>query len=118
MEGLLCKANTDECCMLSGCHGALPASLQEAGQPLGALLPALCVRSRLCQPGHPFLLRHLCSVGSLRLLRCYKAALLLHVYLSSHAVLVVQTKCCLLALDFETSDYTCDLFSVIFDALR
>ena len=42
-EGLLCKADTDECCMLSGCHGALPASLQKAGQPLGAVLPALCV---------------------------------------------------------------------------
>ena len=38
--------------------------------------------------------------------------------LSSEAVLVMQTKCCLLALDFETSDYTCDLFVVILDVLR
>ena len=30
----------------------------------------------------------------------------------------MQTKCCLLALDFDTDDYTCDLFSVILTVLR
>lgn len=30
----------------------------------------------------------------------------------------LQTKCCLLALDFDTDDYTCNLFSVILSVLR
>lgn len=30
----------------------------------------------------------------------------------------LQTKCCLLTLDFATDGYTCDLFSVILTVLR
>ena len=56
-----------------------------------------------------FILRAVCG---------FSIAIMQPCCLSSKAMLVVQTKCCLLALDFETSDYTCDLFSVILDALR
>lgn len=79
----------------------------------------LCVSVLDCVSQVPLLMPwHPLSVGDQSNVHGYPAILLLHMWLSSEAVLVVQTKCCLLALDFETSDYTCDLFSVILDVLR